>query len=291
MDSCVARFKDSLTVVRYHMSWPGSDPWYSANPTENDQRRYYYGVNYVPYCKVDGAWISSNYMADIRARTRAPTPLTIRLTGSYNRSTRQGVLRAMITNTGTTSYTGTVQFVIVEDSVMYSGYYQNQAMRDMIPDGNGETFTLAANDSVLKTRNFTIATSWRQDSCKAVVFIQNSHAQGDTMQTGADLRVKAMTAIEEEGNGVYPQNLDLYLRSANPSRRFIDIGYAVPITEKICLKVYNSSGQLVKTLIDGNVNYGYHTIKFDGQNLPSGIYLIMLRDKDGIITRKVTLLR
>lgn len=291
MDACVTRFRDSLTVVRYHMSWPGSDPWYTANSTENDQRRAYYTVNYVPYCKIDGAWISTNYMADIRARTRAPTPLTVRLSGSYNRTTRTGTLNARVTNTGATSYTGAIQFLIVDDSTMYSSYYQNQAMRDMIPNGNGETFTLAASDSVLKTRNFTISTSWRQDSCKAVVFVQDGHAQGDTMRQGADLRVRAMTSIEEEGSGVYPQNISLTLRSANPFSRFVDIGYALPMDEKVSLKVYNSSGRLVTALVDGNVVHGYHTTRFDGAGLPNGVYVLMLRDRDSKLTQKITLVK
>jgi len=165
-------------------------------------------------------------------------------------------------------------------------------MRDMIPDANGEAVTIAAGDSVLKTRNFTISSSWPQDSCKAVVFLQNTRAGGDTIQQGGDLRVKAMTTgIEEEGGGVYPQNINLYLKSTNPFTRFIDIGYSVPIDEQVTLKVYNSSGQLVKTLIDGKVPHGYHTTKFDAQNLPNGVYLVMLRDKDAILSTKIILMR
>lgn len=250
-------------------------------------------MNSVPHCKMDGAWTSSNYMADIRARTRAPTPITIRLSGIYNRATRTGTLSAWVANTGATSYTGAIQFLIVDDSTMAGSpsYLQNQSMRDMIPDGNGETFTIAASDSVLKTRNFTISASWRQDSCKATVFVQNGHAQGDTMKQGAELRVKAMVAIEEQGGGVYPQNISLALKSANPFTRFIDIGYALPMDTKVTLKVYNASGQVVRTLVDGQAPHGYHTARFDGTSLPNGVYLVMLRDRASTLTQKITLVK
>jgi len=233
-------------------------------------------------------------MADIRARTRAPSRFTIRLNGWYNRSTRLGRLQAWVKNEGTSSYTGVLQRVIVEDSTWWSGtyqYYQNQAMRKMYPNASGVTLTIPAGDSVLKDTTFSISASWRQDSCMIVVFLQNTQAQGDTIQQGAQARVKAMTAIEEEAGEVYPQNISLALKSANPFSRFVDIGYALPMDTKVTLKVYNSSGQVVRTLVDGQAPHGYHTARFDGAGLPNGVYLVMLRDRESLLTRKVTLLR
>lgn len=242
--------------------------------------------------KLEGFYTSHSYMTDIRARTIVPSRFTIRLTGTYNRITRQGTVNAWVKNTGTTSYSGVIQFVIVEDSTYYSGYYQNQAMRDMIPDANGEAITIVANDSVLKTRNFTIASSWPQDSCKIVAFVQNTRAGGDTIQQGADLRIKAMLAVEEEAIGsVYPQCIELQLHSSNPFSNFIDIGYMIPIDERITLKIYSPTGRLVKTIADGLACHGYHTARFNAGNLPSGVYLVMLKDKDTIITQKITLVK
>ncbi len=230
-------------------------------------------------------------MSDIRTRTRAPSRLTIDLTGSYNRGTRNGTVNAWIKNTGATSYSGLFHFVVVEDSTFYSGYYQNQAMRDMVPNASGENITIAAGDSILKTRNFTLSSGWRTDSCKVVAFVQNTRAAGDTIQQGADLRVKAMLAVGEEVSGKYPQSINLYIKSANPFSRFIDIGYSVPINERIEIKVYNSSGRLVSTLVDGFVNYGDYSTRFDASNLPNGVYLVMLKDKETNITQKITLIK
>jgi hypothetical protein len=50
-----ARF-DSLTPIKYHMNWPspGNDPMYAYNPTQNTDRRNYYGINSVPHVIMDG---------------------------------------------------------------------------------------------------------------------------------------------------------------------------------------------------------------------------------------------
>jgi hypothetical protein len=50
-----ARF-DSLVPIKYHMNWPapGNDPMYLYNPTQNTDRRNYYGVNSVPNVIMDG---------------------------------------------------------------------------------------------------------------------------------------------------------------------------------------------------------------------------------------------
>jgi hypothetical protein len=50
-----ARF-DSLVPIKYHMNWPspGNDPMYAYNPTQANDRRFYYGVNAVPHVIMDG---------------------------------------------------------------------------------------------------------------------------------------------------------------------------------------------------------------------------------------------
>ncbi len=47
----------NVQSIMYHASWPGVDPMYSANPTQNTERivNYYnMGASGVPYCNCDG---------------------------------------------------------------------------------------------------------------------------------------------------------------------------------------------------------------------------------------------
>jgi hypothetical protein len=56
IDAFVAARFDSLVPIKYHMNWPapGNDPMYLYNPTQANDRRFYYGVNGVPHVIMDG---------------------------------------------------------------------------------------------------------------------------------------------------------------------------------------------------------------------------------------------
>lgn len=54
-DSLYHVYGYDYAMVVYHMSWPSSsDPFYLYNTTQNNGRRYYYDVNYVPRLILDG---------------------------------------------------------------------------------------------------------------------------------------------------------------------------------------------------------------------------------------------
>lgn len=56
IDAFVSTRFDSMTAIKYHMNWPspGNDPMYHYNPTQNTERRNYYGVTGVPTVVMDG---------------------------------------------------------------------------------------------------------------------------------------------------------------------------------------------------------------------------------------------
>jgi hypothetical protein len=60
---------------------------------------------------------------------------------------------------------------------------------------------------------------------------------------------------------------------------------------KVSLKVNNSIGQEVDELINGNINEGTHSIKFDGPNLASGIYYSVMQSNNNILTQKMILIK
>ncbi len=45
---------NKCTSIKYHTSWPGTDPMYTHNPTDCGARVAYYGVTGVPYAVLDG---------------------------------------------------------------------------------------------------------------------------------------------------------------------------------------------------------------------------------------------
>ncbi|MEJ2494713.1 MAG: FlgD immunoglobulin-like domain containing protein [Ignavibacteriaceae bacterium] len=72
-------------------------------------------------------------------------------------------------------------------------------------------------------------------------------------------------------------NFTLDQNFPNPFNPTTQIRFGIPESGNVTLKIYNSVGQLVKTLVDGNMSEGYHQVTWDatdnsGSKLSSGVY-------------------
>lgn len=110
-------------------------------------------------------------------RKTVASPLDIGLTVTYDSVSRSGSLDVVVRNTSAGSVTGQLQVALTESHV----YYVWQGMdsvhhieRNMLPSAAGEAITVAAGDSVVKTRGFTLDAAWVPRNCKLVAFVQNT---------------------------------------------------------------------------------------------------------------------
>ncbi len=67
------------------------------------------------------------------------------------------------------------------------------------------------------------------------------------------------------------------------------IHFAMPIASRARLAIYNLRGELVRTLVDGEMAAGYHRVTFNARGLASGTYFYRLESGDFISTRKMIL--
>jgi hypothetical protein len=65
--------------------------------------------------------------------------------------------------------------------------------------------------------------------------------------------------------------------SPNPFNPSTAISYELRAASQVSLKVYDIAGRLVATLVDGWREAGSHQVTFDGSNLSTGIYLLMMQ--------------
>jgi len=61
--------------------------------------------------------------------------------------------------------------------------------------------------------------------------------------------------------------------------------------ENVTLKVFDSGGKLVTTLLDGKMKKGKHQVNFDASRYRSGIYFYTLQAENAMMTRKMVLLK
>ena len=69
------------------------------------------------------------------------------------------------------------------------------------------------------------------------------------------------------------------------------IGYGLPQKSAVQLSVFNTLGQQVAVLQNGDQEAGFHEVKFDGKNLSSGVYFYRIQAGEFVQTRKLVLLR
>jgi hypothetical protein len=86
-------------------------------------------------------------------------------------------------------------------------------------------------------------------------------------------------------------NFTLGQNYPNPFNPSTTIRYGLPQRSNVSLAVYNTLGQQVTVLQEGEEEAGYHDVKFDASNLPSGLYFYRLQAGSDVETRTLCLVR
>ncbi|HJM47307.1 MAG TPA: C25 family cysteine peptidase [Candidatus Marinimicrobia bacterium] len=96
---------------------------------------------------------------------------------------------------------------------------------------------------------------------------------------------------------VVPETFSLYPAFPNPFNPETTLRFFVPRESQfITLNIINVRGQMVKTLVSGEVSYGAHTISWDGtdldnKNVSAGIYFSILSYDSGTKIQKMIMLK
>ncbi len=88
-----------------------------------------------------------------------------------------------------------------------------------------------------------------------------------------------------------PDSYEILGAYPNPFNPTAMISYALPEAGKVTLDVYDVSGRLVRTLVDGFRDAGIHEATFEASGLASGIYLYRLNVADFTATGKMVLMK
>ncbi len=159
--------------------------------------------------------------------------------------------------------------------------------------------------------NFEVVASYKgacgvtgpADSLEGEQFTLNTYGifvfeWGDSTQS---IKVSLVTGVKDRSHGdwvlVTPDDYTLEQNYPNPFNPETNIRFTLPLNKRISLKIYNTLGQEVRTLID-NEEYaqGSHTLRWDGLDnfgkpVPSGTYIYKLIFGNFSKSKTMTLVR
>ena len=95
----------------------------------------------------------------------------------------------------------------------------------------------------------------------------------------------------EQHEDVIPRELTLSQNYPNPFNPLTKIVYAIPHAEYVSLTVHNVLGQTIVELVNGAEQFGAHTVIWDADNVPGGVYYYRLQTAEGTIVKRMVLVR
>ena len=88
-----------------------------------------------------------------------------------------------------------------------------------------------------------------------------------------------------------PRDFALSPAYPNPFNPVTNINFSLPIEAQVSLTIYNLQGREIVSLIDGNMDAGYHSVLWNADNNASGVYFVKMIADSYISTQKLMLVK
>lgn len=286
---------NKISYIYYHMIYPYSDdPLYWQSQEGSDARDNYYNpVSATPQGWFDGVHQGSytGWSATLDNLVATQCPLKIILSGSRNPN--QFYINAELTRTGSiTDNDLVIHFLVVED-LFFDGRNSvsnhKHVMRKMLPTPDGQAFSITINETINILQTINLDPIWDADSLSIVVFVQSSSSK-TVYQSETISNLDLVLSTDEESNNI-PYKFILEQNYPNPFNPSTIIGYQLPVSSNVTLKVYDLLGREVATLVDEFKPEGSYKTTFNALELANGIYFYELRARNYSETKKMIFLK
>ena len=118
-----------------------------------------------------------------------------------------------------------------------------------------------------------------------LVFDHNAIPFSDT------IRITLELPVIEERESTVAKEFTISSIHPNPFNSTTTITYGLPVASNVSLKLFDLTGRLIQTLVEGEEQAGVKTTIVNAAELPSGLYFARLSASGKVFTRKVMLVR
>ncbi|NOZ62566.1 MAG: T9SS type A sorting domain-containing protein [Calditrichaeota bacterium] len=307
IDQLYRRNSEKLAVLEYH----------SGDSFATDQTNYrlnYYRVTGFPTAifngirwqvggtAANGDWQSvfhkQNALFDESLHDSTGIQLALQLTDSNGQFTATATITYLAQ---TLLKTYRLFFALNESHISYSwkGLDSLQFVaREIYPNSNGINLydggtAPTAGTQVTHSVDFTIPPQYVGDNCQLIAFVQEMNSQKIAAVEKVDLN--SVTGIAVVKNQM-PDEFRLQPNYPNPFNSGTAIRYQIPTLSETQLQIFNSTGQLIRTLVSQKQKPGAHTIYWDGKDdsgneAATGIYMCRMRAGQFAKTIKLILMK
>jgi hypothetical protein len=124
------------------------------------------------------------------------------------------------------------------------------------------------------------------------VGVQYFHSDGGALGSSSDhVWLDHFTLTGPGTPPVIITSYELNQNFPNPFNPGTEINFSILENTNVSLKVYNTAGELVATLVNGFMTTGKYSVDFDGTSLASGVYFYKLSAGSFTDTKKMTLVK
>ena len=158
-----------------------------------------------------------------------------------------------------------------------------------------DTIFVAGTNGVFRSTNngddWTLFNSGLSEFNDANVLISDIDGRliAGTENGGVSWTTDPTTSVDKGNN--LNNSYSLFQNYPNPFNPFTTISYTVKELSLVQIKVYDVLGNEIISLVNEEKQKGNYSIKFDGSDLPSGVYLYSLRVNDFLDCKKMILLQ
>ncbi len=103
--------------------------------------------------------------------------------------------------------------------------------------------------------------------------------------------INVVEPTEVKNNFSLPKNYSLSQNYPNPFNPTTTVKYSLPTSSLVKVKVFNSVGNQVATLVNEQEQAGYYRISFDGKDFSSGVYFLQFEANNFLRVEKMILLK
>jgi hypothetical protein len=161
----------------------------------------------------------------------------------------------------------------------YDNYFVGDtALFARLTYGKIDTIFTTGGDGGVGTMAIPMVSIKSKDSATVYLAISVGETQGDmeTAMQAAENKFSTITRVTRKGYEL-AEDFSLKQNYPNPFNPSTNISFSLPSRQNIILRVYNSLGQLITTLVNGEYDAGNYSVDFNASNQPSGIYFYNLQ--------------